>query len=202
MPDWFLKPHPKYGTTYRLINLVVGLQAVHDRGEPGQGADAGRGVRLRRRLELRLQGAVDAGAPVQASRSSREYEVPLNFRVGKYDVPLGIAPDLPGPLDLGGGQLPDQGGGDDQRRDLHGRASSRSSPLSERAHIKRTGKARRAPRAPRAVQPGHGRRDHARRRWGSPSPTASSSRSARRTTWRCSRSAWRRPTRRRPTSWS
>ncbi len=26
LPDWFLKPHPKYGTTYRLLNLVVGLQ--------------------------------------------------------------------------------------------------------------------------------------------------------------------------------
>src|SRR5262249_18329324 len=26
LPDWFLKPHPRYGTSYRLINMVVGLQ--------------------------------------------------------------------------------------------------------------------------------------------------------------------------------
>src|SRR5581483_11653315 len=26
MPEWFLKPHPKFGTTYRLLYLVVGLQ--------------------------------------------------------------------------------------------------------------------------------------------------------------------------------
>src|SRR5262249_30014987 len=26
MPDWFLKPHPKYGTTYRILFLIVGLQ--------------------------------------------------------------------------------------------------------------------------------------------------------------------------------
>src|SRR5262249_7297124 len=26
MPDWFLKPHRKYGTTYRMLSLVVGLQ--------------------------------------------------------------------------------------------------------------------------------------------------------------------------------
>ena len=26
MPDWFLKPHPKYGTTSRLLNLIFGLQ--------------------------------------------------------------------------------------------------------------------------------------------------------------------------------
>ncbi len=26
LPDWFLKPHPRYGTTYRLLYLIVGLQ--------------------------------------------------------------------------------------------------------------------------------------------------------------------------------
>ena len=26
MPDWFLKPHPQYGTTYRILYLIVGLQ--------------------------------------------------------------------------------------------------------------------------------------------------------------------------------
>ena len=26
LPDWFLRPHKKYGTTSHLLNLVVGLQ--------------------------------------------------------------------------------------------------------------------------------------------------------------------------------
>src|SRR5262249_10323923 len=26
LPDWFRHPHRRYGTTYRLINLIVGLQ--------------------------------------------------------------------------------------------------------------------------------------------------------------------------------
>ena len=26
LPAWFLKPHPRYGTSYRLINTVAGLQ--------------------------------------------------------------------------------------------------------------------------------------------------------------------------------
>ena len=26
LPDWFREPHPKYGTTYRLINLVIAFQ--------------------------------------------------------------------------------------------------------------------------------------------------------------------------------
>ena len=26
MPEWFLKPHPRYGTTYRILYLIFGLQ--------------------------------------------------------------------------------------------------------------------------------------------------------------------------------
>ena len=26
LPDWFLKPHPRYGTSYRLLWLIVGMQ--------------------------------------------------------------------------------------------------------------------------------------------------------------------------------
>ena len=26
LPAWFLRPHPKHGTTSRLLNLIVGLQ--------------------------------------------------------------------------------------------------------------------------------------------------------------------------------
>ena len=28
MPDWFLKPHRRYGTTYRILALVVALQLL------------------------------------------------------------------------------------------------------------------------------------------------------------------------------
>ncbi|HZR30827.1 MAG TPA: APC family permease [Terriglobales bacterium] len=28
LTDWFQKPHPKYGTSYRIINLIVGLQIL------------------------------------------------------------------------------------------------------------------------------------------------------------------------------
>ena len=69
LPDWFLKPHPRFGTSSRLINLVVILQIVTILCQPGQRADPGRGVRLRRGLELRLHVDVDAGPAVQAARS-------------------------------------------------------------------------------------------------------------------------------------
>src|SRR5262249_56537961 len=28
MTDWFRRPHKKYGTSYRLVNLIVGLQLL------------------------------------------------------------------------------------------------------------------------------------------------------------------------------
>ena len=31
LPDWFLKPHRRYGTTYRMLYLIVGLQLLDDR---------------------------------------------------------------------------------------------------------------------------------------------------------------------------
>ena len=90
LPDWFLKPHPRYGTTSRLINLVVDPPDRHDRRQPGQRADAGRGVRLRRGLELRLHVDVDAGAPVQAARATASTRSRSTSGSGKFDVPVGM----------------------------------------------------------------------------------------------------------------
>ena len=65
LPDWFLKPHPRYGTTYRMLGLIVGLQLVTILVSRGDVHRAGRGLCLRRRLELRLQDRVDGRAAVQ-----------------------------------------------------------------------------------------------------------------------------------------
>ncbi|MBV8233424.1 MAG: amino acid permease [Planctomycetaceae bacterium] len=90
MPDWFLKPHPRYGTTYRLLNLVVGLQLFTIVASRGKVLTLGEayafGVvwsfvfKALAMLVLRFK-----------EPGRREYEVPLNIRVGRYDVPLGIA---------------------------------------------------------------------------------------------------------------
>jgi amino acid transporter/nucleotide-binding universal stress UspA family protein len=90
LPDWFLKPHSKYGTSYRLLNLVAILQIVTIVASRGKililGEAYAFGVvwsfvfKALSMLVLRFK-----------QPAHREYEVPLNFRVGKYDVPLGIA---------------------------------------------------------------------------------------------------------------
>ncbi len=89
MPDWFLKPHPRYGTTYRLINLVVGLQLFTIIASHGNVLTLGEayafGVvwsfvfKALSMLVLRFK-----------QPQHREYEVPLNFKYKGYDIPLGI----------------------------------------------------------------------------------------------------------------
>ena len=56
LPDWFLKPHRRYGTTYRVLYLIVGLQLITIVAQPRQHVRAGRGLCLRRRVEFRVQG--------------------------------------------------------------------------------------------------------------------------------------------------
>ena len=34
LPDWFLKPHPNYGTTYRILFLILGAASGHHRRQP------------------------------------------------------------------------------------------------------------------------------------------------------------------------
>ncbi len=91
LPDWFLKPHRRFGTTYRLINGVVFLQIatiIWSRGDVFLLGEAyAFGVvwsfvfKALSMLVLRFKEA----------DIKRDYEVPFNFRVGKFDVPLGIA---------------------------------------------------------------------------------------------------------------
>jgi amino acid transporter/nucleotide-binding universal stress UspA family protein len=89
LPDWFLKPHPRYGTTYRLLGLVVVLQLITIVASRGKililGEAYAFGVvwsfvfKALSMLVLRFK-----------EPAPREYEVPLNIRFGRYDFPLGI----------------------------------------------------------------------------------------------------------------
>ena len=62
------KPHHHYGTTYRIINLIVAHAVAHHHRHPGQRILAGRLVRVRRHLELFADVAGGAGAPLQRTR--------------------------------------------------------------------------------------------------------------------------------------
>ncbi len=89
LPDWFLKPHPKYGTSYRLINSVAGLQIFTIIASRGNVLTLGEAYAFGvvwsfvfKALSMLVLRFKEPG--------NREYEVPLNIRVGRFDVPLGI----------------------------------------------------------------------------------------------------------------
>jgi hypothetical protein len=89
LPDSFLKPHPRYGTTYRLIDLVAGLQVFTIVASRGNVLTLG---------EAYAFGVVWSFVFMALSMlvlrfkqpGRREYEVPLNLKVRGYEVPLGI----------------------------------------------------------------------------------------------------------------
>jgi amino acid transporter/nucleotide-binding universal stress UspA family protein len=89
LPDWFLKPHPRYGTTYRLLYLITALQLatiIFSGGDMILLTEAyAFGVvwsfvfKALAMVVLRFK-----------DRSPREYMVPLNVKVGTVEVPLGL----------------------------------------------------------------------------------------------------------------
>jgi amino acid transporter len=85
---WFRKPHKRFGTTYRMINMIVILQIltiIGSRGDMTILAEAyafgvvwsffmkALGV-----LVLRFQ------------RNDQEYKMPLNFHIGGTEIPVGL----------------------------------------------------------------------------------------------------------------
>ncbi len=89
LPDWFLKPHPKYGTTYRLLYLILGLQLSVILFSGGDMILLG---------EAYAFGVVwsfvfNAAAMVVLrfkDRTPRVYKVPFNFKIGSIEVPFGL----------------------------------------------------------------------------------------------------------------
>src|SRR5271155_5117209 len=89
LSDWFRQPHPRYGTSHRIINMVVVLQIVTiliSRGDVTFLANlyafgviwsfALKGIAV---LVLRYTHPQD-----------REFRVPLNFTIGGIEIPLGL----------------------------------------------------------------------------------------------------------------
>ena len=91
LPDWFLKPHPRL--RHELSPAVPDHRAaaVHDRRQPRRRDPAGRGVRLRRRVELRVQHAVDGRAAVQEARAARVSSCRSTSAVGDVYLPIGLS---------------------------------------------------------------------------------------------------------------
>ena len=90
LSDWFRQPHPRFGTSYRIINIVAAVQIVMvviSRGDVTFLANLyAFGV---------IWSFVLNGTAVLVLRytqpQEREFKVPLNFSVAGREIPVGVA---------------------------------------------------------------------------------------------------------------
>lgn len=89
MPDWFLKPHRKFGTTYRILYLIVGLQLLIIVVSHGDVLLLGEAYAFGVVWSFVFQALAMVVLRFKDTRP-REYKVPFNVRLGKYEIPFGL----------------------------------------------------------------------------------------------------------------
>jgi amino acid transporter len=87
--SWFRHPHPRYGTTSRLINLIVGAQIITILLSRGDVYLLGEAYAFGVIWSFAVKGA--AVFALRFQRHDQTYKVPLNPRIGGREIPLGLA---------------------------------------------------------------------------------------------------------------
>jgi amino acid transporter len=90
LPDWFLKPHPRFGTTYRVLLLITGLQLATILFSGGDMILLGEAYAFGVVWSFVFKALAMVVLRFK-DRSHREYKVPLNVRVGNVEVPIGLS---------------------------------------------------------------------------------------------------------------
>jgi amino acid transporter len=89
LPDWFRHPHKKYGTTSRLINLIVGLQLATIIISRGDMVMLGEAYAFGVVWSFAMK-ALSVLVLRYKQPGGREWKVPMNFHIGKTEVPFGL----------------------------------------------------------------------------------------------------------------
>jgi amino acid transporter len=89
LPDWFRHPHRRFGTSHRILNLVVGLQLFTIILSRGNIFVLGEAYAFGVMWSFAMKGlAVLVLRYKQPGK--REFRVPLNFKIGKVEIPVGV----------------------------------------------------------------------------------------------------------------
>jgi amino acid transporter len=89
LPNWFLKPHPRYGTTHRLLWLIVILQLITIVASRGDMYILGEAYAFGVVWSFVFKAAAMVVLRFK-DRSPREFKVPLNIRIRGVEVPIGL----------------------------------------------------------------------------------------------------------------
>jgi len=89
LTDWFRRPHPKYGTSYRIISLIVILQLATIIGSRGNVYVLGEAYAFGVIWSFAFKGLAMVVLRFK-DRSAREWKVPVNIKLGNIEIPVGL----------------------------------------------------------------------------------------------------------------
>jgi Amino acid permease len=89
LTDWFRTPHKKFGTTFRMINMIVLLQLLTIIGSRGNVYVLGEAYAFGVIWSFAFK-ALAVLVLRFRDRSEREWKVPLNIYLGNNEIPIGL----------------------------------------------------------------------------------------------------------------
>ena len=89
MTDWFRRPHKKYGTSYRLVNLIVGLQLLTIIASRGDVYALGEAYAFGVIWSFTFNSIAMLVLRFKY-HGERGWKVPPNFHIGKTEIPVGL----------------------------------------------------------------------------------------------------------------
>jgi amino acid transporter len=89
LTDWFRRPHPRYGTSHRIINLVVGLQIATIVLSHGNIIVLGEAYAFGVIWSFAMKGLAVLVLRF-TEPGTRSFRVPVNLTVGNLEIPVGL----------------------------------------------------------------------------------------------------------------
>jgi amino acid transporter len=90
LPEWFRKPHRRFGTSYRILNMVVALQLITIILSRGNIFVLGEAYAFGVMWSFSMKGLAVLVLRYKEP-GKREFRVPLNIQIGKTEIPIGLA---------------------------------------------------------------------------------------------------------------
>jgi amino acid transporter len=89
LPDWFRRPHRRFGTSYRILNLVVGLQLLTIILSGGNIFLLGEAYAFGVMWSFAMKGLAVLVLRYKQP-GQREFRVPLNIKIAGVEIPIGL----------------------------------------------------------------------------------------------------------------
>ena len=89
LPDWFRRPHLRFGTSYRILNMVVALQLLTIILSRGNIFLLGEAYAFGVMWSFAMKGLAVLVLRYKAP-GKREFRVPLNLQIGNLEIPIGL----------------------------------------------------------------------------------------------------------------